>query len=42
MAFWDDLAAGSVEGLFKGFGELALDIRTAITGRAAVKTVILT
>lgn len=32
MGFWDALAEGGVTGLFKGAGEFAKDIRTAITG----------
>ena len=33
MNFWSALAEGGVTGLFKGVGELAKDVRTAITGR---------
>jgi len=32
MGFWNALAEGSVTGLFKGVGEFAKDMRTAITG----------
>jgi hypothetical protein len=32
MAFWDSLLAGGVKGAAEGFGIMAKDIRTAITG----------
>lgn len=33
MNFWAYIAEGGVSGLFKGVGELAKDVRTAITGK---------
>lgn len=32
MAFWEDLAKGGASGLMSGIGELAKDIRQAVTG----------
>lgn len=36
MAFWESLAEGSFKGLLDGVGELAKDLRTAITGKEAM------
>src|SRR5574341_185216 len=36
MAFLGDLLAGGVEGLLKGIGNFAIDIRTAITGEGPI------
>ena len=36
MAFWESLAEGSFKGLLGGVGELAKDVRTAITGKEAL------
>lgn len=36
MSFWESLAEGTINGFMTGFGELAKDIRTAITGKEAL------
>lgn len=36
MGFWDSLAEGSFKGLLGGFGQLAKDVRTAVTGKEAL------
>lgn len=36
MAFWDSIASGTVKGLAEGAGQLAIDLRTAITGEAPI------
>lgn len=36
MGFWDGLAEGGVTGLFKGAGDFAKSIRTAVTGKEPI------
>ena len=36
MSIWGDLAAGGVEGLAKGIGGMAKDLRSAITGKSVL------
>jgi hypothetical protein len=35
-SFWTDLTSGAASGVFTGIGQLAKDIRTAITGKSAL------